>query len=314
MNQRLEIIPEGTHPFIELPHVYKGPKYRMPPVPGPQTPLLMQHLRHVHLYPKIVREWVLWGKLSPGYYDIKGNWVKLAHADAMLRPLELESQLPTDWDRMSEEEFEQWLEFGLDNDLKGQWRFGLNDEQVKFLPRKLKALFSMKSATTREIKSFRYNLAIQKFGKDEHDCGAPQVLVAILSEKVFAKTLHIQKNPRDKNAKRSLEELLHKRTTAMRYLKRKNPSSYYEVLREMGVADTVAPLNIEKARIGNPTPAVTMDTHTYVPRKKDWKERHYGIVSRKQVLDPEGYAKSGSGKKKLGRRAKEKKNNLVHLY
>jgi small subunit ribosomal protein S15 len=129
----------------------------------------------------------------------------------------------------------------LPDDLKGGFRFGIQPEEIAPYPAKLKELFSIKNATSNEIKRYRINLAVNKWGKQIGDTGDAGVQVAVLTEKIRQCTEHMKKNRSDKGTKRHLEALAVRRRKMMKYLRRRDGEKYYKIVKHYNIRDMVVP-------------------------------------------------------------------------
>eukprot|EP01118_Nematostelium_gracile_P013295 TRINITY_DN499_c0_g1_i2.p1 TRINITY_DN499_c0_g1~~TRINITY_DN499_c0_g1_i2.p1 ORF type:complete len:311 (-),score=72.38 TRINITY_DN499_c0_g1_i2:869-1801(-) len=200
--------------------------------------IYLEELKYVHLYPRLVRQWVLDAKTPKGYYDIEGFWkenelmfddLELDEPSALYRKL-----APTDSVKTNFMEYEN-----LAPDLKGNYRFDIRPEEMEGQSAKIKELLSLQNATAREINRFRRRTAVETFGKTPQDTGSAGVQVAIMTHKVRSLENHCKNNHMDKKSHRSLHLLVAKRRQMMRYLKRHDPPSYWKVLKELNLRDVV---------------------------------------------------------------------------
>lgn len=76
---------------------------------------------------------------------------------------------------------------------------------------------------------------IKKFGKSEKDTGSAEVQIALLSTRIKDLTAHLQKNPQDAAARRSLFLLVGKRRGLLSYLLKNNPDGYSKLIAELGL-------------------------------------------------------------------------------
>ena len=78
---------------------------------------------------------------------------------------------------------------------------------------------------------------IQKWARHEGDTGSPEVQIAILTERIRNLTEHIKKNKKDLHSRRGLIGMVNKRRKLLKYLKRKNPERYQEVIKELKIRE-----------------------------------------------------------------------------
>ncbi len=78
---------------------------------------------------------------------------------------------------------------------------------------------------------------IRQFARHEGDTGSPEVQIAIMSKRISYLTEHLKVHKKDHATRRGLMKLIGKRRRLMRYLKRKDPKAYYELIRRLGIRD-----------------------------------------------------------------------------
>ncbi len=79
---------------------------------------------------------------------------------------------------------------------------------------------------------------IKKFARFEGDTGSPEVQIAILTERIRNLTEHIKKNKKDLHSRRGLIGMVNKRKKLLKYLKRKNPQRYEEIIKELKIRES----------------------------------------------------------------------------
>ena len=79
---------------------------------------------------------------------------------------------------------------------------------------------------------------IKKFARFEGDTGSPEVQIAILTERIRNLTEHIKKNKKDLHSRRGLIGMVNKRKKLLKYLKRKNPQRYDELIKELKIRES----------------------------------------------------------------------------
>ncbi|RUM59358.1 MAG: 30S ribosomal protein S15 [Persephonella sp.] len=78
---------------------------------------------------------------------------------------------------------------------------------------------------------------VQKWARHEGDTGSPEVQIAILTERIKNLTEHIKRNKKDLHSRRGLIGMVNKRRKLLKYLKRKNPERYQQVIKELNLRE-----------------------------------------------------------------------------
>ncbi len=78
---------------------------------------------------------------------------------------------------------------------------------------------------------------IRQFARHEGDTGSPEVQIAIMTKRIAYLTEHLKVHKKDHATRRGLMKLIGKRRRLMKYLKRTNPSSYYDLIKKLGIRD-----------------------------------------------------------------------------
>lgn len=76
---------------------------------------------------------------------------------------------------------------------------------------------------------------IKKYARHEGDTGSPEVQVAILTERINQLTEHLKVHKHDQHSRRGLLKLVGQRRRHLRYISRKNPEAYRELLQSLGL-------------------------------------------------------------------------------
>lgn len=76
---------------------------------------------------------------------------------------------------------------------------------------------------------------VKKFGKNEHDTGATEVQIALLTEKINQLTEHLKANKKDFGGRRGLLMMVGHRKSLLAYLKDKNLEGYRELLKKLNL-------------------------------------------------------------------------------
>ena len=78
---------------------------------------------------------------------------------------------------------------------------------------------------------------IKKWARNEGDTGSPEVQIAILTERIRNLTEHIKQNKKDLHSRRGLIGMVNKRRKLLKYLKKKNPEKYQQVIKELKIRE-----------------------------------------------------------------------------
>ena len=73
------------------------------------------------------------------------------------------------------------------------------------------------------------------FGRHEGDTGSPEVQIALLTTRINQLTDHLRTHKHDQHSRRGLLKLVGQRRRHLKYLSRKNPESYREILQRLGL-------------------------------------------------------------------------------
>jgi len=76
---------------------------------------------------------------------------------------------------------------------------------------------------------------IKKFARHEGDTGSPEVQIAILTERIQQLTEHLKTHKHDQHSRRGLLKLVGQRRRHLRYISRKDPETYRELLQQLGL-------------------------------------------------------------------------------
>ena len=91
------------------------------------------------------------------------------------------------------------------------------------------------SKRTMTITQERKNALIEEYRTSEGDTGSPEVQIAILTERIRGLTDHFKSHKKDHAARRGLLVLVGRRATLLRYLKRKDLSSFRAIVEKLGI-------------------------------------------------------------------------------
>ena len=74
---------------------------------------------------------------------------------------------------------------------------------------------------------------IKKFGKTETDTGSASVQIALLTESIKELQSHFKEHKKDHHSRTGLIRMVNLRRKLLAYLKRKNPESYANIIKEL---------------------------------------------------------------------------------
>jgi small subunit ribosomal protein S15 len=76
---------------------------------------------------------------------------------------------------------------------------------------------------------------VARFGTGERDTGAPEVQIALLTERINDLTEHLRTHGKDHHSRRGLLMLVGRRRRLLRYLQRKDVERYRSLVSELGL-------------------------------------------------------------------------------
>lgn len=76
---------------------------------------------------------------------------------------------------------------------------------------------------------------IGSYGRHEADTGSPEVQVALLTTRIQQLTEHLKVHKHDEHSRRGLLKLVGQRRRHLKYLNRKNPEGYRELIKRLGL-------------------------------------------------------------------------------
>lgn len=94
-------------------------------------------------------------------------------------------------------------------------------------------------ATRLSISNEKVAELIKEYGKNEKDSGAPEVQVAILTERIKNLTAHLKVHKGDNHTRRGLMKLIGKRRGLLKYIKNRNIDEYRELIAKLGIRDNI---------------------------------------------------------------------------
>lgn len=94
-------------------------------------------------------------------------------------------------------------------------------------------------ATRLSISNEKVAELIKEYGKNEKDSGAPEVQVAILTERIKNLTAHLKVHKGDNHTRRGLMKLIGKRRGLLKYIKNRNINEYRELIAKLGIRDNI---------------------------------------------------------------------------
>jgi small subunit ribosomal protein S15 len=76
---------------------------------------------------------------------------------------------------------------------------------------------------------------IKDFGRMEGDTGSPEVQIALLSARITQLTDHLKIHKHDEHSRRGLLKLVGQRRRQLKYISRKQPEVYRDMLKRLGL-------------------------------------------------------------------------------
>jgi small subunit ribosomal protein S15 len=76
---------------------------------------------------------------------------------------------------------------------------------------------------------------IKDFGRTEGDTGSPEVQIALLTERINQLTDHLRTHKHDEHSRRGLLKLVGQRRRHLKYVSRKDPEMYRDLLKRLGL-------------------------------------------------------------------------------
>lgn len=127
----------------------------------------------------------------------------------------------------------------LPKDLLGQYKWGITRGDVMKLgcSLKMKVILSFEFCNEQDINEFRIRRAIRKWQRFPGDTGSSEVQVAVLTERAYYLARHLQRHPKDKATQYGYKKLLGKRSRLLKYLKRRNIRTYFQLRHHYNIAE-----------------------------------------------------------------------------
>ena len=94
-------------------------------------------------------------------------------------------------------------------------------------------------ATRLSISNEKVAELIKEYGKNEKDSGAPEVQIAILTERIKNLTAHLKVHKGDNHTRRGLMKLIGKRRGLLKYIKNRNIDEYRQLIAKLGIRDNI---------------------------------------------------------------------------
>lgn len=79
---------------------------------------------------------------------------------------------------------------------------------------------------------------INEFQRSEGDTGSTEVQVSLMTSRIKDLTEHFKAHKKDFHSRRGLQHLVNKRRKLLKYLKRKTPEQYYNLINKLGLRDS----------------------------------------------------------------------------
>eukprot|EP01129_Flabellula_baltica_P017350 TRINITY_DN9594_c0_g1_i1.p1 TRINITY_DN9594_c0_g1~~TRINITY_DN9594_c0_g1_i1.p1 ORF type:complete len:559 (+),score=163.12 TRINITY_DN9594_c0_g1_i1:17-1693(+) len=201
-----------------------------------QKPLRLRDIEYWALYPKKIRQWVMYTKSTRGYYNQWGRWVPVEDMTSVKFEKDEKTQKENwiKWQRVFETEQSK-----LPEELRNRYRFGVQPDEIESLHPKIKFLFSMSNASPRERTQVIKQDLIKKWKAHTTDTGSSEVQVAMLTLKIREAVEKVRKNRKEKSRIRVLQKFVSRRRSLMKKLKKKNVEKYYALLLDLNLGDIV---------------------------------------------------------------------------
>lgn len=74
---------------------------------------------------------------------------------------------------------------------------------------------------------------IEQYGRRDGDTGSPEVQIALLTARIRQLTEHLKLHKHDEHSRRGLLKLVGQRRRQLRYISRKDPETYRELLKSL---------------------------------------------------------------------------------
>jgi small subunit ribosomal protein S15 len=76
---------------------------------------------------------------------------------------------------------------------------------------------------------------IQEYSRHEKDTGSPEVQIAVLTGRIRQLTEHLKIHKHDEHSRRGLLSLVGQRRRHLRYINKKDPETYRDLLKRLGL-------------------------------------------------------------------------------
>jgi small subunit ribosomal protein S15 len=81
----------------------------------------------------------------------------------------------------------------------------------------------------------RKNEIIEEFALHSDDTGSPEVQIALMTERIKDLTEHLRENAKDHSSRQGLLTLVGRRSSLLKYLRRKDEDRYQNLISELGI-------------------------------------------------------------------------------
>jgi len=76
---------------------------------------------------------------------------------------------------------------------------------------------------------------ITEYARHEGDTGSPEVQIALLTTRITQLTEHLKEHKHDEHSRRGLLKLVGQRRRHLKYLSRKDPTGYRDLIQKLGL-------------------------------------------------------------------------------
>tara|TARA_Y100001980_G_C14347482_1_gene159609 strand:+ start:389 stop:658 length:270 start_codon:yes stop_codon:yes gene_type:complete len=78
---------------------------------------------------------------------------------------------------------------------------------------------------------------VNKYGKNDHDTGSTEVQIALLTKRIEDLQKHFKNHEKDNHSRTGLLQIVSDRKKLLVYLKKKDPSSYQKLVKDLKIRD-----------------------------------------------------------------------------
>lgn len=79
---------------------------------------------------------------------------------------------------------------------------------------------------------------IDEYKRSDNDTGSSEVQVALMTQRIVYLTGHFKEHKKDHHSRQGLQALVNKRRKLLRYLKKRDNTRYYDLIKRLGLRDS----------------------------------------------------------------------------